>query len=121
MSIKKKYGIRYIGVDGCIALTTTRGKWNSRTVSQAIENDNNVDAGAYFQIHVKSYEECDPTLYDDGETIILIPMDSLVKVSFASAAVPMVLKGDCCQCCGTKIESTDWTYCPVCGQAIKWA
>ena len=114
-----KTGLKYLGCDNCILLSVKRGKLNTRTIAEALEHSNMVDCGAYAQLHVKSYDEVDCSIYDDGDDVMLVPLEDLMKNRCATAQVPMMHKDGTCQCCGTPLDLSEWSYCPVCGQAFK--
>ena len=109
-------------VDGCIILSCSRGKLNTKDIYEGLNSCRSAE-GAYFQIYPVADDELDPHYFDDGDQVILYPVDAFLGAwGPRMVARDMIYSEDgkpmCPVCCNILPDDEDMEYCPYCGQAL---
>lgn len=109
------------GIDDCLILKKPRGKFTDKEIAETLENYPYAD-GCYVELHKNPswYGEIDPSLYDEGDVVVLYLVENFMQNQQATRAIPMILRpNNECPLCGSEITQSDYDYCPYCGQKLK--
>lgn len=108
------------GIDDCLILKRPRGKFTDKDIAEILEHYPYAN-GCYVQLHKNPswYGESDPSLYDEGDVVVLYLVENFMSNQQAARAIPMKLHdGNECPLCGSEVTQSDFDYCPYCGQKI---